>query len=71
MKDTFEFDLASLQDILNHGFDLGFRSVHGCVPEVTVGSEVLAAIRAGYFGRVDSVVRPGEFGATPFAVERD
>lgn len=60
MANKIEFDLATLKDIFEHGFDLGFCRLHSCIPEVTIGSEVLAAIQAGYFGGVGNIIGPSD-----------
>lgn len=71
MTDHFEFDLPALKNIFQHGVDLGLCGLHGCLSEVTVGSNVLVAARAGYFGGVDGVVGPLDLGSAFLAVERN
>ncbi len=44
MADTIEVDLPTLKRVLEYGLDLGFNSLDGCVPEVSISSEVLAAL---------------------------
>jgi hypothetical protein len=58
MADSIEIDLATLKRILHEGLDLGFSSLQGCTVEISIGSEVLAALLAGDLGRVDSIVGP-------------
>ena len=58
MVDKFEFDLHTLKSILDDSFSFVPGSLHGCIPEVTIGSEVLVALRAGNFGGIGGVVRP-------------
>ena len=56
MADSFDFDLPALKCLFEHGLDPTLHSLNGCVPEVRVGSEILAAIRAGELGVVGGVV---------------
>ena len=69
MADTIEIDLATLKRVLHDGLDSGFNTLHGCVPEITISPEILAAIRAGKFGTVDSVIGPSELGPAILAVK--
>jgi hypothetical protein len=69
MKDTIEIDLATLKHVLKHGLDPGFNTLQGCVPEISISPEILAALRAGDFGAVGSVVGPSELGPATLAVK--
>ena len=56
MTDRLVFDLET---ILAPDFaDFVPSRLHGCIPEVTVGSEILAALAAVNLDRVDCIVGP-------------
>ena len=67
MADTIWVDLATLKRVLQNGLDPGFHTLNGCVPEISISPEILAAIRAGEFGAVDSIIGPSELGPTNLA----
>jgi len=67
MADTIEVDLATLKRILQDGLDAGLHTLNGCVPEISISPEILAAIRAGEFGGIDGIVGPSEFGPADLA----
>ena len=67
MAVTIEIDLATLKYVLQHGLDSRFYALHGCVREIGISPEMLAAIRAGEFGRINSIVGPSEFGPANLA----
>jgi hypothetical protein len=67
MADKIEIDLATLKRILQDGLDPGFNTLHGCVLEISISPEILAAIRAREFGAVDSVVGPSELSPATLA----
>jgi len=69
MASKFEFDLDGLKGILHKPLDMRFRRLDGPIAEVTVGTAVLAAIRAGDLGGIDSIVGPLKRGATARALK--
>jgi hypothetical protein len=66
--DTIDIDLATLERVLKHGLDLGSHALQGCVLEVSISPEILAALTKKV-GGVDCVLRPSEFGVTPLAAK--
>jgi hypothetical protein len=70
MAEVFEIDLAALGLALQNPSDFGSHGLHGCVPEVSIGSKILAAIRAGDLRVVAGVVGPCKLGSTRFAAKR-
>jgi hypothetical protein len=66
VADTIEIDLATLERVLHDGLDPGFHTLQGCVPEIGISPEILAAL-TGKFGGVDSVVGPSELGPASLA----
>jgi hypothetical protein len=66
MTDTIEIDLATLERVLKHGLDPGFHTLQGCVPEISISPEILAAL-ARKFGGIDSVVGPSDLGPASLA----
>lgn len=68
MADTIEIDLATLEHVLKHGLDPGLHTLQGCVAEVGISPEVLAALTRK-FGGVDSVVGPSELGSATLAAK--
>jgi hypothetical protein len=69
MADTVYIDLATLEHVFQKGLDAGLHALDGCVPEISVSAEVLAAIRAGKFGGIDRVVGPSEFRPASFTTK--
>jgi hypothetical protein len=66
MADTIEIDLAALEHVLKHGLDPGLHTLQGCVAEVSISPEILAAL-ARKLGGIDSVVGPSELGPASLA----
>jgi hypothetical protein len=69
MADIVLVDLASVKAVLNDGSGLGLHSLQGCVPEIGISTEHLAALLAGDLSAIDGVIRPSEFCSTDLAVE--
>ncbi len=66
---TIEFDLSALEGVLDYVPDPGFRSLHGCVLEISIGAEVLPALLARYPRVVDGIIAPRQLGAASLACE--
>ena len=71
MADTFGFDLPTLKSILEHSFDFPLGDLHRLIPQVTIGPELIPAIRAGYFGEVISGIGLDDSSSAFFARELD
>ena len=69
MKDCIEFTLAELKVLFQTVPDPRLRCLDGCVAEVSISAEVLAAVRAGELCIIGDVVEPSEFGSAVFAEE--
>lgn len=69
MADSIEVDLSKLERVLQQGREAGLHTLDGCVLEISISPEMLAALRAGNFGAVGSVVGPSELGPTTLAVK--
>jgi hypothetical protein len=69
MADTIEVDLATLKRILHDGLGLRLNGLQGCVPEVSISPEIRAALLAGDFGGVDSIVGPLKLGPATLAIK--
>jgi len=69
MADKFEFDLSTLEGILEHGRNPVSRCAHRCVPEITIGSGAFSAICAKYFSRINDIVGPHDFDSAFVALE--
>lgn len=69
MADTIEIDLPTLKNALEGGVDLCFKRIDGCVPEIGISAEALAALLAENFSAVCGIVRPTEFFAASLASE--
>ena len=68
--DTIEIDLATaLKHISDSRDGLFSNRLRGCVAQVRISAEVFAALLAGKFGAIDSIVGPSELFATPLAIE--
>ena len=63
MADTIEVDLAAVQAALEDGLSFRPNRIEGCLPEIGISAENLAALLAGDLGGIDGVVLPFEFGA--------
>jgi len=66
VADTIEIDLATLERVLHDGLDPGFHTLQGCVPEISISPEILAAL-ARKLGGIDGVVGPSELGSASLA----
>jgi hypothetical protein len=62
MADTIEVDLAAVKAALHDRLSFRSNGLQGCLPKVGIRTEDLAALLTGDLGRIDSVVRPFEFG---------
>jgi hypothetical protein len=60
MANTIGVDLAALKRILHDGLSLSPHSLQGCVPEVGITSEDLAALLARDFSVIDGIIGPSE-----------
>jgi hypothetical protein len=69
MADTIEVDLATLDRVFQDGLDAGLHTLNGCVPEISISPEMLAAIRAGKFGRIGNVICPSELSPATLAAK--
>jgi len=61
MQDTINIDLSALKNVFHDLLSPRLNRLHGCVAQVFISPEVLAAIRAGYLGGINGVVGPCEF----------
>jgi len=61
MRDAFEFDLSSLEEIFERPLDFRLKSLDCCVPEITISPEILATIYARYPRLVSRIIGPSEF----------
>lgn len=71
MADTFRFDLAALESIPEKPLDALSHRIDGCIPQVTISSEVEAAIRARYRCGVYGIIGPRDPRTALLTVERD
>ncbi len=71
MKDRIEFEVSALDDLPKHRLNFGARRINSCIPQVSISSDALSAIRAKYFSGIDCVIFPGDGSAALTAVERN
>lgn len=69
MQDTFYVDLETLKGLLKRGDCLVPNRLDGCVPEIGISAEDLAALLACDLSRVESIVAPSELRVAGFATE--
>ena len=63
MPDVLEISLSTLESVLYGRNRLVPHSLQGCVLEVTIGPEALAAILAFDLSRIDRIIGPLERGS--------
>ena len=69
MADTIETDLPTLKYVLHHGLGLRLNGLDSCVPEIRISPEVYAALLAGDFSGIGSVIAPTELCPAVLAVK--